>query len=158
MFNQEKSMTSMTTTRLTVSLPVIVDFQGTLARGMTQNLNLQSLSFWSEYHPPIGTSVSALFHFSRHLAYLPLRGRVTTVTQDLSDGRPRFRIDISLLPLNDTEEHVLGLALLELESNLRYRDTQQDNTNSSAHANQTTDTPRSILSLFITDNPHCLPY
>ena len=151
-------MTSMTTTRLTVSLAVIVDFQGTLARGMTQNLNLQSLSFWSEYHPPIGTSVSALFHFSRHLAYLPLRGRVTTVTQDLSDGRPRFRIDISLLPLNDTEEHVLGLALLELESNLRYRDTQQDNTNSSAHANQTTDTPRSILSLFITDNPHCLPY
>ena len=35
-------MTSVTTTRLTVSLPVVVDFQGTLARGVTQDLDLHS--------------------------------------------------------------------------------------------------------------------
>jgi len=151
-------MASTSTSRLIVSLPVVVDFQGTLARGVTQDLDLHALSFWSEHHPPIGTSVSILFHFSRNLAYLPLRGRVTTVTHDASEGKPRFRIDISLLPLNDTEERVLGLALLELESNLRYLDTQQDDTNSSEHVNRTTDKPRSILSLFITDNPHQLPY
>jgi len=151
-------MTSMTTTRLTVSLPVVVDFQGTLARGVTQDLDLHSLSFWSDCPPSIDTPVSVLFHFNRNLAYLPLRGRVTAVTQDIDERTPRFCIDISLSPLNHTEELILGLAFRELETYLHSLNTQWEYTGSTDHATYATGNPRSILSLFVTDNPHRLPY
>jgi len=151
-------MTSTTTSRLTVSLPVVVDFQGTLARGVTQDMDLHSLSFWSDCQSPIGTSVSVLFHFSHNLASLPLTGQVVAVAQDLGEEGSRFRIDISLSPLSPTEEHILSLVFEELETYLRNLDTPRNCVYSSDDAELATANPQPILSVFVTDNPHRLPY
>ena len=151
-------MTSTATSQLTVSLPVVVDFQGALARGVTQDLGLRSLSFWSDCQSPIGTTVSVLFHFSRNLAYLPLTGRVVAVTQDIGETGPRFRIEINLSSLSLTEERILELVFHELETYLRNLDVPETYARAAAHAELVTANPRSILSLFVTDNPHRLPY
>ncbi|MBH0193420.1 MAG: hypothetical protein HP492_16975 [Nitrospira sp.] len=151
-------MTSTATSRLAVSLPVVVDFNGTLTRGVTQDLDPHSLSFWSDCHTPVGTSISVLFYFSRNVAYLPLTGQVTAVTQDLNEAGPKFRIDISLACLGSTEMQVLESAFQELEIYLRNLDTPDGAPSAATRAEPITSNPRSILSLFITDNPFRLPY
>lgn len=151
-------MTSTATSRLTISLPVVVDFQGALTRGVTHDLDLHSLSFCSDCPSPIGTSVSVLFHFSRNVAYLPLTGRVESVTQDIGEGAPRFRIDISLSRLRHTEKRILESVFHELETYLRSLDAPGEYARAAARGELVTGNPRSILSLFVTDNPYRLPY
>lgn len=146
------------TNRLVISLPVIVDFQGALTRGVTQDLSLESVSFSSEYETAVGTPVFALFYFSRNVAYLPLTGRVTAVEKEI-DGPTPFQIGVRLSPLADTERLVLESAFQELATYLQSLDVPPDNmTHAAVRAELITNNPRSILSLFITDNPHQLPH
>lgn len=148
------------TDRLAVSIPVITDFQGTLARGVTQNLGLECLSFVTDSPPAIGTPLSVLFHFGRNVAYMPLAGRVTAVTEteetDALTGR--FQIDIDLPSLSEIERRILESAFQELESYLDSLGAFDAAARSAARAALITDNPRAILSLFITDNPYALPY
>ncbi|MEK7763040.1 MAG: hypothetical protein AAB433_15820 [Nitrospirota bacterium] len=151
-------MESTTTNRLGVSLPVVADFQGTLTRGVTQDLGLEAISFLTDFAPPVGASVSVLFYFSRNVAYMPLAGQVTAVTEDDGDPGTQFRIDVSLLSLGDAERHVLESAFHELEVYLHSLGAPESFARAAARAELVTTNPRSILSLFITDNPHHLSY
>jgi hypothetical protein len=146
-------MESTITSRLGVSLPVVVDFQGTLARGVSQDLGLDGLSFLTDYASPVGTSVSVLFYFSHNVAYMPLAGQVTAVTEESEDPTTQFQIDVQLLALGDTERRILESTFHELEVYLHSLGVPESPTRASARAELITTNPRSILSLFITDNP-----
>lgn len=150
----EKTITS----RLGVSLPIVVDFQGTLARGVTQNLGLDAFSFLTDCASPVGTSISVLFYFSRDVAYVPLSGEVSTVTEEIGDPTTQFQIDVRLLSLGDIERRILESIFHELEVYLQSLGAPESSTRAAARAELITTNPRSILSLFITDNPYHLPY
>jgi fatty aldehyde-generating acyl-ACP reductase len=149
---------SATTSRLGVSLPVVADFQGTLTRGVTQDLGLDAISFSTGSAPPVGTSVSILFYFSHNVAYMPLAGQVTDVTEESGDPTIQFQIDVQLLSLGDTERRILESTFHELEVYLQSLGAPESSLRASARAELITTNPRSILSLFITDNPYHLPY
>jgi hypothetical protein len=89
--------------QLGVSLPVVIDFQGTLTRGITDDLSLDTISFLTDCAPSLDTSISVLFYFSRNVAYMPLAGQVIAVTEEIGDPARRFRIEVSLSPLGNTE-------------------------------------------------------
>lgn len=146
------------TDRLAISLPVIADFHGTLSRGVTQDLGLTCFSFITDTPAEVGTPLSVLFHFGRSVAYMPLAGRVTAVTEEADTSPTQFRIDIDLPSLSDTERRVLESAFQELASYLDSLGAPDAATRAAARADLVTANPRSILSLFITDNPFALPY
>lgn len=151
-------MVSTITDRLAVSLPVVADFRGTLSRGVTRDLGLSSLSFVTDAPLAAGTPVSVLFHFGRDVAYMPLTGRVTAVTEAAGVSPGRFQIDIDLPSLGEVERRVLESAFQELESYLDSLGASDAAARSAARAALVTASPRAILSLFITDNPYALPY
>lgn len=151
-------MVSTITDRLAVSLPVVADFRGTLSRGVTRDLGLSSLSFVTDAPLAAGTPVSVLFHFGRDVAYMPLTGRVTAVTEEAGVSPGRFQIDIDLPSLGEVERRVLESAFQELESYLDSLGASDAAARSAARAALVTASPRAILSLFITDNPYALPY
>lgn len=144
--------------QLAISLPVVADFQGTLSRGVTQDLGLSRLSFVTDTPSPVGTSLSVLFHFGRNVAYMPLAGRVTAVTEDAGVSPAQFRIDIELPSLGEAERRVLESAFQELAAYLDSLGAPDGVARAAARAELVTANPRSILSLFITDNPFALPY
>lgn len=144
--------------QLAISLPVVADFQGTLSRGVTQDLGLSHLSFVTDTPSPVGTSLSVLFHFGRNVAYMPLAGRVTAVTEDAGVSPAQFRIDIELPSLGEAERRVLESAFQELAAYLDSLGAPDGVARAAARAELVTANPRSILSLFITDNPFALPY
>lgn len=144
--------------QLAISLPVVADFQGTLSRGVTQDLGLSHLSFVTDTPSPVGTSLSVLFHFGRNVAYMPLVGRVTAVTEDAGVSPAQFRIDIELPSLGEAERRVLESAFQELAAYLDSLGAPDGVARAAARAELVTANPRSILSLFITDNPFALPY
>jgi fatty aldehyde-generating acyl-ACP reductase len=151
-------MESVITNRLGVSLPVVVDFQGTVARGVTQDLSLDSISFLTDCASPVATSVSVLFYFNRNVAYLPLTGQVVAVTEESGDPATQFRIDVRLLPLDYPERRVLESTFEELEIYLHSLGAPESSTRAAARAKLVVSHPRSLLSLFVTDNPYRLPY
>ena len=151
-------MVSTITDRLAVSLPVVADFRGTLSRGVTRDLGLSSLSFVTDAPLAAGTPVSVLFHFGRDVAYMPLTGRVTAVTEEADVSPGRFQIDIDLPSIGEVERRVLESAFQELESYLDSLGASDAAARSAARAALVTASPRAILSLFITDNPYALPY
>ncbi|NOT23457.1 MAG: hypothetical protein HOP22_12150 [Nitrospiraceae bacterium] len=156
--DKEVTMESAISNRLGVSLPIVVDFQGTLARGVTQDLCLDSLSLLTDCASPVDTSVSVLFYFSRNVAYMPLTGRVAAVTEESGNPTTQFRIDIHLLPLGDIERQILESTFEELEIYLHSLGAPDSDERAAERARLVTSNPRSILSLFITDNPYHLPY
>ena len=143
---------------LAVSLPVVADFQGTLSKGVTDTIGLETLSFHNDSAPPVGTTLSILFHFGRNLAYMPLTGRVESVLQESGHTGDAYRIDVTLASLAETERRVLESAFQELTQYLDTLDAPDDATRASARAGLMTEQPRAILSLFVTDNPYSLPY
>ncbi|MDO9120038.1 MAG: hypothetical protein Q7U39_18935 [Nitrospira sp.] len=144
--------------QLVISLPVVADFQGTLSRGVTQDLGLSCLSFVTDSPASVGTSLSVLFHFGRNVAYMPLAGRVTAVTEDADVSPAQFRIEIELPSLGEAERRVLESAFQELATYLDSLGAPDNVARAAARAELVTANPRSILSLFITDNPFALPY
>lgn len=144
--------------RLAVSLPVVVDFGGTIMRGVTEDIGLDSISFIADYAPPIGTQVSVLFYFSRNVAYIRVKGRISGATEELGTTPTEFRLDIRLSPPGETERRVLEFAFDELDRYVQSLDMPDETARVAARAELAASNPRSILSLFITDNPYDLPY
>jgi fatty aldehyde-generating acyl-ACP reductase len=144
--------------QLGVSLPVVVDFQGRLARGVTQDIGLDTISFVTDCVSSQGTPVTVVLHFGHNVAYMPLSGHVSAVTEVDGDSPTQFRINITLSPLNHTERRILESAFQELDTYLRSLEMPESPARASARATLVTANPRSVLSLFITDNPYQLPY
>ena len=112
-------MTSTVSSQLAVSLPVVVDLGGSQARGVTQELGLDRISFLTDCVSSPGASVTVVLCYSQNVAYMPLSGRVTAVTEIEGDSPTRFRIDIALDALGQTIRLVLESALQELETYLQ---------------------------------------
>ena len=149
-------MESTVSTRLGVSLPVVADLEGRQARGVTQELGLDTISFFTDSVCTPGTVVTVVLCFSHNVAYMPLSGRVTAVSEVESDSPTRFRIDIALADLGHTERLVLESAFQELDTYLHTLEMPEGPARESARSTLVTANPRSILSLFITDDPYTL--
>jgi predicted amino acid dehydrogenase len=144
---------STVSSQLGVSLPVVVDFQGRQARGVTQELGLEKISFLTDCVCSGGAPVTVVLCFSQNVAYMPLAGHVTAVTELDSDSPTRFLVEVALTPLGQTEQLILKSALQELDTYLQSLEMPEGPSRTSARAPLVTANPRSILSLFITDNP-----
>lgn len=144
--------------QLAVSLPVVVDVEGRQARGVTEALGLDRISFFTDSVCSSGTEVTVVLCFSHNVAYMPLSGHVAAVTDMEFDSPTRFRIDLALAPLAHTERLIIESALQELETYLQSLEMPDGPDRSSARATLVTTDPRSILSLFVTDNPYNLTY
>lgn len=145
---------------VSISLPVVVDFHGTLSRGVTEYLGLTSLSFVCSHAPSKGSAVSVYICFGRATAYMHLSGRIAEVSRCELSETTRYTISLHLNPLTDTERSVFQSCLDEIHSYLtsltrheRARQPPGSDTPSAVQIN-----PRSILSLFVTNNPYTLPY
>jgi predicted amino acid dehydrogenase len=141
-----------------VSLPVVVDFDGRQARGVTKDLGLDTISFVTDCVCSRGTAVTVVLCFSHNVAYMPLSGSVATVTELEGDSPTRFQIDIALADLGHTERLVFESALQEIETYLQSLEMPEGTARAAARATLVTANPRSILSIFITDNPYQLAY
>jgi predicted amino acid dehydrogenase len=142
--------------QLAVSLPVVVDCEGRQARGVTEELGLDSVSFLTDCKISPGTTLTLVLCFSHDVAYMPLSGRVTSVTEVEHDSPTRFRIAIALVDVGHTERMVLESAYHELETYLQTLEMPEGPARAAARTTLVTANPRSILSLFITDNPYPL--
>jgi predicted amino acid dehydrogenase len=89
---------------------------------------------------------------------MPLPGRVAAVTELEGDSPTRFRIEVALADLGHTERLVFESALQELGTYLQSLEMPDSTARAEARATLVTANPRSILSLFITDNPYQLTY
>lgn len=140
--------------QLGVSLPVVVDFEGRQARGVTQELGLDTVSLLTDCVCTRGAAVTVILCYSRNVAYMPLSGHVATVTEDGSDSPTRFRIDIALDALGQTERLILESSLQELRTYLECLELSEGPVRTLTRAKLVSANPRSILSLFITDHPY----
>jgi predicted amino acid dehydrogenase len=89
---------------------------------------------------------------------MPLPGRVVAVTELEGDSPTRFRIEVALADLGHTERLVFESALQELQIYLQSLEMPDSPARAEARATLVTANPRSILSLFVTDNPYQLTY
>ena len=140
--------------QLEISLPVVLDVDGRQARGVTQELGLDSVSFLTDSVCSPGTAVTVVLCFSHNVAYMPLSGHVAAVTEGESDSPTRYRIDIALDALGQIERLILASAFQELETYLQSLEMPEGPARTTARATLVTANPRSILSLFITDSPY----
>jgi predicted amino acid dehydrogenase len=141
---------------LALSLPVVVDCEGRQARGVTEELGLDRISFLTDCRCSRGAAVTVVLSFSHNVAYMPLSGCVTSVTELEQESPTRFRIDIALADVGQTERMVLESAFQEFETYLQALELPPGPARAAAHATLVTANPRSILSLLVTDNPYPL--
>jgi fatty aldehyde-generating acyl-ACP reductase len=144
--------------QLGVSLPVVVDFEGRQARGVTQELGLDTISLLTDCVCSRGAAVTVVLCYSQNVAYMPLSGHVAAVTEDESDSPTRYRIDIALDALGQTERLIFESSLQELRTYLESLELPEGPVRTSIRAKLVTANPRSILSLFITDHPYHPPH
>lgn len=150
-------MDSTVSTQLPVSVPVVIDVEGQQARGVTHELGPEAISFLTDLPCTPGTAVTVVLCYSQNVAYMPLSGQVTSVTEGTNDSPTRLRIDIALAALGNTERLVFESALQELDTYLDSLEMPEGTARALARAALVTSNPRSILSLFITDNPYHPP-
>ena len=145
-------MVSTVLHQLGVSLPVVVDLEGRQARGVTQALGLEKISFLTDSVCTSGTAVTVVLCYSQNVAYMPLAGHVSAVTELATDSPTRFLVDIALTPLGFTERLIFESALQELDTYLQTLEMPEGPSRSASRSRLVTTNPRSILSLFVTDN------
>jgi fatty aldehyde-generating acyl-ACP reductase len=145
---------STVSSQLAVSLPVVVDCEGRQARGVTQEVGLDTISFLTDGICSRGAAVTVVLCYSHNVAYMPLSGYVTETTELEGDSPTRLRVDITLAGLGTAERLILQSALQELETYLHSLELPEGPARTSARATLVTANPRSILSVFITDNPY----
>jgi fatty aldehyde-generating acyl-ACP reductase len=145
---------STVSTQLGVSLPVVVDLEGQQARGVTEELGLDTISLLTDCVCSRGAAVTVVLCYSQNVAYMPLSGHVAAISEAESDSHTRFRIVIALDALAKIERLVLESALQQLDTYLRSLGMPEGPEKTSTRARLVTANPRSILSLFITDNPN----
>lgn len=149
-------MESTVSIHVALSLPVVVDCEGRQARGVTEELALERISFLTDCRCSQGAAVTVVLFFSHNVAYMPLSGCVTSVTELEHESSTRFRIDLALVEVGQTERMVLESAFQEFETYLHALELPQGPARAAAHATLVTASPRSILSLLVTDNPYPL--
>jgi fatty aldehyde-generating acyl-ACP reductase len=145
---------STVSTQLGVSLPVVVDLEGQQARGVTEELGLDTISLLTDCVCSRGAAVTVVLCYSQNVAYMPLSGHVAAISEAESDSHTPFRIVIALDALAKIERLVLESALQQLDTYLRSLGMPEGPEKTSTRARLVTANPRSILSLFITDNPN----
>ncbi len=147
---------STVSTHLSLSLPVVVDCEGRQARGVTEEFGLDRISFLTDCRCSPGAAVTVVLSFSHDVAYMPLSGRVTSVTELEHDSPTQFRIEIALADVGHAERMVLESAFQELETYLHALELPEGPARAAARTTLVTANPRSILSLLVTDNPYPL--
>jgi len=139
---------------ISVSLPVVMDFQGYLSKGVMAHLSLDGLSLITDLATFEGSSISIQFCFARDFAYMNLDGRVESVVHH-EEGSPTqlWRVAIKFSGLADTERAILASCLRKLESATTTERRLTKGAGSKLKSNR-----GSIISLFVTDNPYLLRY
>ncbi len=138
---------------ISVSLPVVMDFQGYLSKGVMAHLSLDGLSLITDLATTEGSSISIQFCFARDFAYMNLAGRVESVVDVEDSPTHLWRVAIKFSGLADTERAILGSCLRKLESATTTERRLTKGTGSKSKSNR-----GSIISLFVTDNPYLLRY
>lgn len=141
------------TSRIKVGLPVVMDFQGNLSRGVSVDLSPGGLSINSDIFTVDGSNISIQFCFAQNFAYMNLVGRVISVKEKEESFKKRFRIAIQFLPMKDPEQTILESCLQEFRLGFT-----RDLTVTNGAGPKLESDPRSIISLFVTDNPFLLDY
>jgi fatty aldehyde-generating acyl-ACP reductase len=129
-----------------IYLPVVIDFQGNLSKGLTVNFTSEIITILTEIHAPIETPLSIQFCFDKNLAFLKLRGCITSVSkEDIPGIGEGFKLVLKILRATKAERAILFSCLKELSSVI-----PEVSSGGESHA--------LILSIFVTDNPHPLDY
>src|SRR5213594_4627732 len=138
---------------ISVSLPVVMDFQGYLSKGVLAHLGLDGLSIVTDLATYEGSSISIQFCFARDFAYMNLAGRVESVLHEEGSQTRLWRVSIRFSWLADTERSILSSCLRKLESSTTTERRLAKGAGSKLKSNR-----GSIISLFVTDNPYLLRY
>ena len=138
---------------ISVSLPVVMDFQGYLSKGVLTHLSLDGLSIITDLATYEGSSISIQFCFARDFAYMNLAGRVESVLHEEVSPTRLWRVTIRFSGLADTERAILASCLRKLESATTTVRYLTKGARSKLKSNR-----GSIISLFVTDNPYLLRY
>jgi len=131
-----------------VGLPAVLDFSGTIESGVVVNLEQGHLAILSDLRPLHGAAVSIQFCFAENFAYMNVSGRVEAIEEEDDTPSTIFRLTIDFQP-TETERAILESCIAELDSATSWQ---------KGPARSTGADPRSIISLFVTDNPYLLHY
>jgi fatty aldehyde-generating acyl-ACP reductase len=136
-----------------VSLPVVMDFQGYLSKGVIAHLSLDGLSLITDVATSEGSSISIQFCFARDFAYMFLAGRVESVIDEEGSPTRLWRVVAKFIDLADPERAILASCLQEFESATATERRQRRGAGSKLKAK-----PVSLISLFVTDDPYFFHY
>jgi fatty aldehyde-generating acyl-ACP reductase len=136
-----------------VGLPVVMDFQGTLSKGVIAHLSLDGLSLITDVATSEGSSISIQFCFARDFAYMNLAGRVESVIDEEGGPTRLWRVVATFIDLAGPERAILASCLQEFESATAAERRQRRGAGSKLKSK-----PVSIISLFVTDNPYFFHY
>src|SRR5437867_11444716 len=104
---------------ISVSLPVVMDFQGYLSKGVMAHLSLDGLSIITDLATYKGSAISIQFCFARDFAYMNLAGRVDFGVGGEVKKKKLWRIVAKFIDLPDPERTILASCLQEFESATR---------------------------------------
>ena len=133
--------------KIAIGLPAVLDFSGTIESGVVVGLEPDHLAILSDLRPSHGTSISIQFCFAENFAYMNLSGRVVAILEEDDTPSQIFRLEIEFQS-TETERAILKSCMLELDPT----------SNQERPALPAGTDPRSIISLFVTDNPYLLHY
>lgn len=139
--------------RIAVNLPVVIDFQGNLSSGVTSDFSMDSVTILTDIDVAKDSPVTIFLCFGHDFAYMKLTGFVGSVNEEKGNTKERFRIGIWFSELKDPEQTILDSCLKELESSFA-----RDLSAAYESRSKLESGPRSIISLFVTDNPYLLHY
>ncbi len=136
-----------------VSVPVVMDFQGRLSKGVTAHLGLDGFSLITDLATAEGSSLSIQFCFARDFAYMSLAGRVESVIEEEGGPTRLWRVVARFTGLAHPERAILASCLQEFKSATASKRRQTKGAGSKLQSR-----PGPIISLFVTDNPYLLCY
>jgi predicted amino acid dehydrogenase len=136
--------------RVAIGLPTVLDFSGTITRGVTMDFETGRLSILTDLFIAHNSPVSIQFCFAGDFAYMNLSGRVAGVREEDGASSRLFRIEVTF-EAAETERAIIQSCIGELApAGRRISALMQETVR--------TPDPRTILSLFVTDNPYLLRY
>ena len=133
--------------KIAVGLPVVLDFSGTIQSGVAVDLGSDYLVILSDIRPPHGEAVSIQLCFADNFAYMNLSGCVAAIEEE--DDTPSMILRLTInFQSTAAEGAILDSCLAELNpAVVQQRPAHTDGAD-----------PRTIISLFVTDNPYLLHY
>jgi fatty aldehyde-generating acyl-ACP reductase len=149
--------------KVSVTLPVVVDFKAALSKAVTQDLSLNSVSIISSQHIALDSLISVRFCFANDFAYMNLSGRVVSSQKEVGYPHNAFIVEIEFLELSTEERGVLKSCLQALDVYLTKLDEAHPAEASASIQGESIGStlavsPRTIISVFVTDNPYMPEY